>query len=163
MHSPPLSTVESCPTSEQQRWCYSLLCPSSVLTIPPKCEKLTKSMIFLGWVVKVKNFQSHHTGRNTTRVLLRHVPELSFDCSDQMWKMDKIDDFRGFCCHGEKFQSPHTTYHLKSISSLFIRWFPQLFCVCRTFPHRPATLNLILQLGFCVVGTECVLMESGVG
>jgi hypothetical protein len=87
------------------------MCPSSALTVTAKYEVMTKSTIFPGLVVMVKNFQSHHISRTTTRVLLAHVPELSFDYSDEMWKIDKIHDFRGFGCHGEKFQSPHTVYH----------------------------------------------------
>jgi hypothetical protein len=40
---------------------------------------MTKSTIFRGLVVMVKNFQSHHIGPTTTPVLLAHVPELSPD------------------------------------------------------------------------------------
>jgi hypothetical protein len=44
-----------------------------------KYEVMTKSTIFPSLVVMVKNFQSHHISRTTTRVLLPHVPELSPD------------------------------------------------------------------------------------
>ena len=56
--------------------CYSHMCPSSVLTVPTKCEVRTKSMIFVEFVGMVKNFKVHTLPTTWNRFL-----HFSFDGS----------------------------------------------------------------------------------